>query len=201
MSQLETFLRIYGLWALFFAAAVEGDMTLLLTGMLVRLGIWPLGEAWLVGAFGALVGDSFYFWLGHGTARRWLTSAHGQRVMPHIERAARRYGVRSLFFARYIYGARMATMFFWGMQRIPWGEFVTLDALNCAIWASVFGGVGYLFSSTLESLIGRLRHVEHWLLIGLAAFAAILALRYWLTELSRIREEIASRRDPSDDSC
>ena len=120
MNQLEAFLRIYGLWALFFAAAIEGDLTLLLAGMLVHLRIWPAMEAWAVGAFGGLVGDSFYFWLGHGTARRWLTTAHGQRVMPHFERAAKRYGVRSLFFARYIYGARMATMFFWGMQRLPY---------------------------------------------------------------------------------
>ena len=165
MNQLESFLRIYGLWALFFASAIEGDLTLLLAGMLVHLRIWPAMEAWAVGALGGLVGDSFYFWLGHGTARRWLTTAHGQRVMPHLERAAKRYGVRSLFFARYVYGARIATMFFWGMQRLNYRKFLTLDALNCMIWATVFGGVGYLFSSTLESLLGRLRHVQSWLLI------------------------------------
>lgn len=189
MNRLELFLRTYGLWALFISAAIEGDLTLLLTGMLVRLDIWPLWRAWTVGALGALAGDCFYFWLGHGTARRWLTTAHGQRVMPGIERAAKRYGVKSLFFARYVYGARMVTVFFWGMRRIPAWEFFSLDAVNCAIWASVFGGVGYIFSSTLEGIIGRLRHVEHWLLIGIAVFAALLALRYWITEITRMREE------------
>jgi membrane protein DedA with SNARE-associated domain len=193
MSQLEDFLRIYGLWALFFASAIEGDLTLLLAGMLVHLRIWPAMEALAVGAFGGLVGDCFYFWLGHGTARRWLTTAHGQRVMPHIERAAKRYGVRSLFFARYIYGARIATMFFWGMQRLPFRGFVFLDALNCLIWATVFGGFGYLFSSTLERLIGQLRHVQSWLLIGFVVFAALLGLRHYLAEVTRIREEIAKQ--------
>ena len=191
MSQLEDFLRIYGLWALFFASAIEGDLTLLLAGMLVHLRIWPAMEAWAVGAFGGLVGDCFYFWLGHGTARRWLTTAHGQRVMPHFERAAKRYGVRSLFFARYIFGARIATMFFWGIQRLNYRKFLVLDTLNCLIWATVFGGFGYLFSSTLESLLGRLRHVQSWLLIGLVVFAALLGLRHYLAEVTRIREEIA----------
>ena len=191
MTQLEDFLRNYGLWALFFASVIEGDLTLLLAGMLVHLRIWPAMEAWAVGALGGLVGDSFYFWLGHGTARRWLTTAHGQRVMPHFERAAKRYGVRSLFFARYIYGARIATMFFWGMQRLNYRKFLLLDALNCLIWATVFGGFGYLFSSTLESLLGRLRHVQSWLLIGLVVFAALLGLRHYLAEVTRIREEIA----------
>ncbi len=191
MNALEEFLRSYGLWALFFASAIEGDLTLLLTGMLVHLSIWPAAEAWAVGAFGGLVGDCFYFWLGHGTARRWLTTAHGQRVMPHIQHAAKRYGIKSLFFARYIYGARIATMFFWGMQRIPFRGFVMLDAINCAIWATVFGGFGYLFSSTLESLLGKLRHVQSWLLIGLVVFAALLGVRHYLAEMTRIREEVA----------
>lgn len=194
-THLEIFLRTYGLWALFFAAAIEGDLTLMLAGMLVRLGIWPAAEAWSVGAFGALVGDSIYFWLGHGTARSWLTTAHGQRVMPRIERAAKKYGVRSLFFARYIYGARMATMFFWGMQRLPFRGFVILDALNCAIWATVFGGFGYLFSSTLEYWLGELRLVQSWLLLGLAVFAALLGLRYWFAEVIRVRDEIAKRKN------
>lgn len=192
MSELESFLRIYGLWALFFFAAFEGDLTLLLTGVLVHLGIWPVAQALGVAAAGALSGDSFYFWLGHGTARRWLTTAHGQRVLPRIERAAQRYGVWSLFFARYVYGARIATMFFWGMRRIPYRKFVTLDALNCLIWASVFGGLGYLFTDSIEKLIGELRRVETWLLLALVVFALLLGLRHYLAELGRIREE-ASR--------
>jgi membrane protein DedA with SNARE-associated domain len=194
MRELESVLRDHGLWALFFAAALEGDLTLLLAGMLVRIGIWPMAEAWAVAAAGALVGDSFYFWLGHGTGRRWLTTAHGQRVMPYIERAAKKYGMASLFFARYIYGARIATMFFWGMRRLSYWRFVILDALNCAIWATVFGGFGYLFSSGLERFLGRLRHVQNWLLIGIVVFAALLGLRYWFAEVMRIREEMARRK-------
>lgn len=189
MSQLEAFLRTYGLLAVFCSAAFEGDLTLLLTGMLVHLGIWPAPEALAAGAAGALAGDSLYFWLGHGTARRWLTTAHGQRVLPRIERAAQHYGVWSLFFARYVYGARIATMFFWGMRRLPYRKFIAFDALNCLIWASVFGGLGYLFASSLEGLIGQLRRVESWLLLGLVVFAVLLGLRHYLAELGRIREE------------
>ncbi|MBI4467146.1 MAG: VTT domain-containing protein [Acidobacteria bacterium] len=196
MSELETFLRDYGLWALFFFAAFEGDLTLLLTGVLVHLGIWRPAEALAVGTAGGLAGDSFYFWLGHGTARRWLTTAHGQRVLPRIERAAQRYGVFSLFFARYVYGARIATMFFWGMRRIPYRKFFALDALNCLIWCSVFGGLGYIFANSLERLIGELRRVESWLLLGLLVFALLLGLRHYLAELGRIREEATKETEP-----
>jgi membrane protein DedA with SNARE-associated domain len=182
MGEFEAFLRTYGLWAVFFLAAVEGDLTLLLAGMLVHLGVWPAGTTFAVGTAGAMAGDCFYFWLGHGAARRWLTTAHGQRVMPRIERAARRYGLVSLFFARYIHGARIATMFFWGTQRTPVLKFALLDALSCTLWASVFIGLGYLFAGSMGQLIGELRRLESWILLGLVVFATLLGLRHYLAE-------------------
>jgi membrane protein DedA with SNARE-associated domain len=182
MGEFEAFLRTYGLWAVFFLAAVEGDLTLLLAGMLVHLGVWPAGTTFAVGTAGAMAGDCFYYWLGHGAARRWLTTAHGQRVMPRIERAARRYGLVSLFFARYIHGARIATMFFWGTQRTPVLKFAVLDALACALWASIFIGLGYLFAGSIEQLIGELRRIESWILLGLVVFATLLGVRHYLAE-------------------
>ncbi|MBI3894584.1 MAG: DedA family protein [Acidobacteria bacterium] len=182
MGELEIFLRTYGLWAVFFGAAFEGDLTLLLTGMLIHLDVWPGFKALAVGALGGLSGDLFYFCLGHGTARRWLTTRHGQRVLPHIEQEAKRYGIRSLFIGRYIYGARVATMFFWGMRRLPYRKFLILDAINCWIWVFIFGGLGYLFSNTLEAFIGEMRRIEFWLLIGSMVFFVLLAVRHFWAE-------------------
>lgn len=196
MSELEAFLRTYGLWALFFAAAFEGDMTLLLTGTLIHFGLWPAGRALAIATAGGLAGDLFYFWLGHGTARRWLTTAHGQRVLPRIERAARRYGVWSLFFARYIYGVRTATMFFWGMRRLPYWKFLALDVANCLLWASVFAGLGYVFADSLEHVVGQINRVELWLLLGLVVFAALLGIRYWLAEFAQAAGNHKEERRP-----
>ena len=186
---LEHFLRDYGLWALFFAAAIEGDVTLLLTGMLIHLDVWPAGKAVAVGALGAMSGDTFYFWLGHGTARRWMTTAHGRRVMPRIKRFAHRYGVKSLILGRYIYGARVATMVFWGMQGLPVARFLLLDAINCSIWAIGFGGLGYLFSTSIEAWLGRVRRFEGWLLLGLLVFMALIGIRHFWLEFSRVPDD------------
>ena len=186
---LEEFLRNYGLVALFFAAAFEGDISLLLAGMMMHQGVWPVPEAIAVGAAGGLAGDTFYFWLGHGTAKRWLTTAHGQKVMPRIERFTARYGIKSLFLGRYIYGARVATMFFWGMRRLAVGRFLLLDGLNCVIWSVAFGGLGYLFGSSLEGWLGRIGFIETRLLIGLLVFMALIYLRYYILEVSRLPGE------------
>jgi membrane protein DedA with SNARE-associated domain len=189
MTGLEHFLRDYGLWALFFAAAIEGDIALLLTGMMIHLGVWRAGDALMTGAVGAMAGDIFYFWLGHGTGRRWLTTAHGQRVMPRIERFAHKYGMKSLIFGRYIYGARAATMIFWGMHGMHLPQFLLIDILNCTIWALLFGGIGYLFSSSVIIWLGKLRVIESWLLIGLVFSVVIIGLRYYAVEVTRLPED------------
>ncbi len=189
MSELEMFLRTYGLWALFFAAAFEGDIALLLAGMLIHLQVWPAAKALAVGAAGGLSGDALFFWLGQGQGRRWLTTAHGRRVIPRMDRFAHRYGLLSLFAGRYIYGARVATMFYWGMRGLKAWRFLILDALNCCIWVALFCGAGYWFSSSLESWIGRLHVMESWLLIGLLVFMAVLGIRYYWVEISPLPQE------------
>jgi len=189
MSELEILLRDYGLWALFFAAAFEGDLTLLTAGVLIHLGIWPAPQAIAVAAGGGLAGDLFYFWLGHGTARRWLTTAHGERLLPRIQRAADRFGLGSLFIARYVYGARVATMFFWGMRHLPAWKFVLIDAVNCTQWALVLTGLGYVFADGFEHIVGEMRMVEHWLLVALIVFGGLLAVRHFAAERSRARTE------------
>src|SRR5262249_16710591 len=137
-------------------------------------------------------------WLGHGTGRRWLMTSHGRRVMPRLERFAKKYGVKSLFLGRYIYGARVATMFFWGIHRLPVLRFLLLDGLNCCIWAATFGGMGYLFASSLENWLGKLGFIEPRILVGLLVFGALIGIRYYLIEVSRQPGERSGERLPSD---
>jgi len=193
MNGLEVFLRAHGLWAVFLAAAFEGDITLLLTGMLVHLAVWPPAEALVAGAAGALTGDTLYFWLGHGAARRWLANPRGQRVLSQVERVAQRYGVWSLVFARYIYGARIATMFFWGARGLPYRRFLLLDSVNCIIWAILYGGLGFLFSSSLQWLLGELVRMELGLLVGGVVFGILLACRRYLSRRVRKQDGATSR--------
>jgi membrane protein DedA with SNARE-associated domain len=186
MNGLEGFLRTYGLWGMFFAAAFEGDVTLLLAGMLVHLAVWSPAQALVAGAAGAFAGDTLYFWLGHGAARRWLASHRCRRVLDQVERVAQRFGVWSLVFARYIYGARVATMFYWGARGLAYRRFLLLDSLNCVIWAVLYGSLGFLFSSSLQWLVGELQRIEVGLLVGGVVFATLLTLRRYL--LRRFRQ-------------
>ena len=57
IDELQGLLRQYGLWVVFFGAMIEGDLTLLLAGVLARSGLFTFQEALLVGTSGGVAGD------------------------------------------------------------------------------------------------------------------------------------------------
>ena len=57
-------LQKYGLWAVFFGTMIEGDLTLLFSGVLARAGLFTFEEAFAVGMAGGFVGDSLSYMIG-----------------------------------------------------------------------------------------------------------------------------------------
>ncbi|MGH7702811.1 MAG: DedA family protein [Gemmatimonadales bacterium] len=98
----------YGLLAVFCAATIEGDLTLILAGVVAHLGLLDLGLAVVADTLGNLTGDIAWYLLGRSHARRIRESRLYLRVGPTIERLARRLGDWQLLAARVVYGTRNA---------------------------------------------------------------------------------------------
>lgn len=180
MDTLQQFLQNYGLAAVFLAAMFEGDLTLMLTGLLAHLGMLPLGLGVGVGAAGGLTGDLFYFSVGRKLGAR-LRYGRLAQAESRVERWTQRWGLLSLFPARYIYGMRIAATIYWGTRQLSYARFMLVDSLNCALWASVYASMGFLFSQSIAALADRMRHLEVSLLLGLVVFVFVVLGLRWLT--------------------
>ncbi len=173
---LEQLLIHYGPAAVVVGAVIEGDFTLILSGVVAHLGIFPFPVAVTAAAAGSLLGDCAWYWLGRLRGPRFRAGRLYRRVGPRIERLARRFGVWQLLLARFVYGTKNASMVFWGLQGLPFGRFAAVDALGCAMGATVFAGLGYLVSDSAEALLGKVRRIEFWLLGALVAGVVIVYL-------------------------
>src|SRR5215475_5696310 len=96
----------YGLWAVFFGVMIEGDLTLLLAGVLAHHGLFSFSEAFLISTMGGLVGDSLSYLIGYTGKERIKNSHFYQRTTPQLQRLSARFGVYSVFLVKYIYGLR-----------------------------------------------------------------------------------------------
>jgi membrane protein DedA with SNARE-associated domain len=114
-------------------------------------------ELWLVivlGALGALVGDSSLYWI----ARR-----SSSRLTPQLERARKSTRVAAaldfldrgapvlLVFGRYVPGLRFVINSTMGMNRYPYGQYLPWSALGAVTWSTYTCVLAYKVGSSLDN--------------------------------------------------
>jgi len=178
--------RRYGLLAVFVGTAVEGDLGLILGGVAAHLGLLHPLAVGVAGALGGFAGDAAWFVVGRRSADVLRRSAVYRRVGPTVERLVARFGPAQVLLARPVWGTRVATMLFWGTEKLPPGRFAALDVPACTVWAILLVSLGYYSSLSVAALIGEVRHVEEWLAAA-AAVALALAIVRRLVVARRVR--------------
>ena len=120
-------------------------LILAISALATTAGTTPWGL--LVAAVaGAIVGDGFSFWLGHRYRRQILRGWPLNRFPGLIERSAQlihKYGVASVFLARFTAVVRAFVPLLAGILRMSSGHFYVANILSALVWAPihVFPGV------------------------------------------------------------
>jgi membrane protein DedA with SNARE-associated domain len=177
----------FGIFAVFALCTVEGDMTLLLSGILAHssfFGPYSFFKVVLFGTIGGVVGDCF----GYGIGRVFHENAQHYRfyqvAQPRIEKIIDKFGNSAIVISKYIYGIRLAMCIFYGVGRMPFTRFLALSSLSCGIWVVLLSGIGYFFSGAITSIIGDYKRMGVALfvvvMVGVVIFYVIE--RYWLSE-------------------
>src|SRR6266852_819781 len=193
---LSHLIEQYGLYAVFFLVMIEGDITLLLAGVLAHSAFFgDYSFAWVLlwGTLGGCASDNLAYAAGRGFSKTVRGFRFYRIAQPRLERLTNRFGTLSIFLSKYIYGLRWASCTFYGVARMRYLRFLPLSLGSCFVWVLILSGVGYSFSSAIIRLIGDFRHLGKILLVivlaGVAAF--YLIKRTWL---SKKVEEAAPER-------
>jgi membrane protein DedA with SNARE-associated domain len=166
-------LQKYGLWAVFFGTMIEGDLTLLFSGVLARAGLFTFEEALIVGTAGGFIGDSLSYLLGARFRGRARGLQFFVRARPRIEKLMHRFGVLSVFIVKYVYGLRTASAIFWGLAQFGFIRFALLTLASCFVWVGLLGGLGFTFATGVEKLIGDLKRIQIILLVVVIVLATV----------------------------
>jgi membrane protein DedA with SNARE-associated domain len=167
----------FGLLAVFFGTALEGDVALILGGIAAHLGYLDALPVGIAGALGGFAGDAVWYLVARRNAEWLRRSPAYHRVGPTIERLVTRFGSWQILLARPVYGTRVATMLFWGTQQLPPARFAALDLPASSAWAILLVSLGYYSSGSASAVLGEVRRVETWaaLAIGIALAVVVLA--------------------------
>ena len=177
----------YGVYAVFFLVMLEGDLTLLIAGVMAHsalFGEYSFGWVLLYGTLGGVASDNLAYALGRGFGKTWRDARFYRRATPRLERLTHKFGPLTIFLSKYIYGLRWASCVFYGVGRMRYPRFLLVSFGSCFAWVFILSGAGYFFSSAVMKLIGDFRHLGKILLVIVIAgvATAYLAKRFWLSK-------------------
>ena len=185
----ELLLQKFGYLAVFVGTFLEGETILVLAGFFAERGHLNLTAVILWAFSGAYVGHIFWFWLGRSQGVKLLDRF--PKMKKHFGKGIRmfeRYGAPAIFITQWLYGLRITCAVVIGISRISTIKFLVYEAITCAIWAVVIAGLGYVFGTAVERILGRAAHIERYGLIVLIA----AGLAVWLYHRRKEKRESES---------
>lgn len=173
----ETLLEQFGYFAVFIGTFLEGEAILVAAGFFASRGYLNVVGVGAVAFAGAYVGHVFWFWLGRVHGVKLLDRfPNMKRHFGKSVRVFERYGPAAIVITQWIYGLRITCAVIIGMSRITLWKFLIYEAVSCAAWAVVITALGFYFGRVIESVLGRVEHIEKY---GLLIIVAI-AVGFWL---------------------
>jgi membrane protein DedA with SNARE-associated domain len=191
MSGFEEFVKeyaIYGYPVLFVGVLLEnagipvpGETAVLVAGFLASSeggGHFFLPYVIVVTFFAAVFGDNVGFWLGHRWARPRLLSGRRflfltPRALAMAEGYFQRYGIWTIFFARFITGIRVIGAVAAGTANMSWPHFVAANAGGALLWSTFISLLGYFFGASWQLLHKWLGRGGFALLAGVLILGAL----------------------------
>jgi membrane-associated protein len=180
----------YGVYAVFFLVMIEGDITLLLAGVLAHSAFFgdsataSFARVLLWGTLGGVASDNLAYLAGRAFGQTVRNFRFYRSSKERMQRLTNRFGTLSIFLSKYIYGLRWATCTFYGVAHMPYVRFLLLSLASCFAWVLILSGVGFFFSTAVMNLLGDFRRLGKALLVivilGILGF--YLVKRVWLSK-------------------
>lgn len=174
-------LVVYSYWAIVVLVAVEGDVTLIVAGMLAHENLlgFGFGTAIVAAMAGAVGGDVVAFLIGRHVRRNVSESRLYKKFHPRLEWMEKRFGFLSIVLVKWLYGLRFASSLFWGVSRMGAWRFATLTLLSCFAWVFSLIGLGWLCGTAVSAFLNRFQSVAAALLLTVVGILVLRAVHHW----------------------
>lgn len=154
-------LKEYGYIVLFAWSILEGELGLVMAGIMSHTGDMFLPLAIIVGALGGFVGDQIYFYIGRFNKSYIHDKLRSQRrkfAIAHL--LLKKYGWPLIFVQRYMYGMRTVIPMAIGLTKYSGRQFAIINFVSAVFWASLTIVPAYYFGEELLKLLAWIK--GHW---------------------------------------
>lgn len=179
-----------GYMVLFFAMIIEGEVLLIVAGMLARLKSFDLGDVLWISFAGVMIGDALWYGFGILASRskkfaRLVRYAEGSvnTILPKF----RTQPFRSIMLSKFIYGANHATLIMSGIMRVKFSTFIKAETIASFIWVAIYTVAGYMFGHAALAVTHK---AVRFILIAFLFVVGFILIQRWAGKIYESREEV-----------
>lgn len=175
-------LKEYGYIILFLWSTLEGELGLIMGGIMCHTGDMSLPIAIFVAGLGGFVGDQIYFYIGRfnkGFIQRKLKSQRRKFALAHL--LLKKYGWPIIFVQRYMYGLRTVIPMSIGITRYSAKKFAFINLISAWCWAAITIIPAYIYGEEILKLLQYAK--EHWYFAIPFALTMGLGLYYYFNRV------------------
>ncbi len=177
-------LKTYGYVILFAWSILEGEIGLIMAGLLAHTGDMNLYIAIFIAGLGGFAGDQIYFYIGRFNKTYVFKKFKGQRrkfALAHV--LLKKYGWPIIFAQRYMYGMRTIIPISIGLTRYSSKTFAIINLISAWCWAAITIIPAWYFGEEILVLLHLLK--QYWYLAVPFALFAGGGMIYYFNKLSR----------------
>ncbi len=191
-------LKEYGYIILFIWSIMEGEMGLIMAGILCHTGDMWYPFAVIVAALGGFTGDQIYFYIGRFNKHylsRALNKQKRKLAISHL--LLRKYGWPIIFVQRYMYGLRTVLPMAIGLTKYSGRRFALINLASAFVWAAMTITPAWYFGEQILAVVSWAK--AHWYFaLPFAGTMAFLVLRVFHRIERQLLEKQTARRARSE---
>jgi len=154
-------LKEYGYVILFLWSIIEGEMGLIMGGIMSHTGDMQYFMTIFIAGLGGFTGDQIYFYIGRfnkGLIQRKLHSQRRKFAIAHL--LLKRHGWPIIFAQRYMYGLRTVIPMSIGITKYSARKFALINLLSAWAWATITVTPAYIYGEEILTLLVYAK--QHW---------------------------------------
>lgn len=187
--------RYSGYFLLFLAMMLEGEVFLIVAGILVHLGAFSAGDVFVVALVGVMTGNILWYFLGSMLSEKSFMKpvvARAQKAVVYFLPNFSKKPFKSIFFSKFIYGVNRATILIAGAVKVPFLLFIKAETLASFVWVILYVSLGYFVGYAAIHLTHK---VMYFALLTLGFVVGFLVLREILVRFYEQHKQQKNKTD------
>lgn len=182
-----------GYLVLFLGVLIEGEFTLIVSGILAHIGAFTFGEAYLVALAGGMSKTLLGYRLGRFLRRKYSKSRLFRFIVRKVRTLLPQFYEKpfwSVFVSKFIFGLNNLVLIYSGFVKIRRTTYIKAEIVSNAVWSFLALGLGFIFSIAALNISHDIRKFMLLFLLFLIGFVILRRIMHFAIELFETKKEI-----------